>query len=262
MLQKMKAGDCMGIYYLVLVVIAGLVFGSFLNVCIYRIPRKESVVFGRSHCTNCGSTLAPFDMIPVFSFLILKGRCRQCKSRISPVYPVVEALNALIYVLIYLNYGLSAELILYSAFASVLIIISFIDIKTRTIPDVLVLFIFIIGILSCFFSRQFQLYERIVGVFISSIPLLVAAMFSKGGMGGGDIKLMAASGLLIGYKLSLFSLFAASIVCSIFGLIYIAIKHKSIKTTLPFGPFLSGAMFLSLLCGNQLIYWYFTTFLK
>lgn len=238
----------------------GLMIGSFLNVCIYRIPKKESFVTGRSHCMACGAPIKWYDLIPVLSYLLLRGRCRNCGSKISLRYPAVELTNAIIYLLTYSAYGLSLTSLFFAVSASALVIAAFIDYDTMEIPNGIVIFIFIIGCFAMIFSRNIPFYERIIGLFAVSVPLFIAALVSKGGMGGGDIKLAAAAGLLLGYKNALLSLLLASVLGSVFGLLMIKFKNKSLKTAIPFGPFLSAAFIFSSLYGTGLINAYLSLF--
>jgi leader peptidase (prepilin peptidase) / N-methyltransferase len=252
----------MGNIYIIAVVLMGLCIGSFLNVCIYRIPTGESIVSGRSHCTACGTIIRPYDLIPVFSYLILRGRCRACGQKISIRYPLVELLNAVLYLLLFFCFRLTPAFFLYSAFMSALIVSSAIDMNTTMIPDRMHVVIIVIGILACFFSPDVIWYERIIGFFAASVPLFIAMLASRGGMGFGDVKLMAAAGLMLGWKLILFSLFTASVVGAIFGIALILTKGKTMKTAITFGPFLAFGCFFALLFGNTLISAYLHLFLK
>lgn len=241
-------------------VILGLIFGSFLNVCIYRIPKKESIVFGHSHCMSCGSNLTPLDLVPVFSFIFLGGKCRHCGARISPRYPVVESLNAALWVCAFFTFGLSFRTITAAAFISGLIVLTFIDIDTKTIPNGVVIYLLAVGAVNCFADTSEPFYWKIIGVFAGGLPLLIIALASRGGMGGGDVKIAAAAGLLLGWKLSLFALLAAFVTGAVFGVIYMAAAKKSGKTQIPFAPFLSAGMLIALFFGNPLINLYLTFF--
>lgn len=244
------------------VFVFGLLVGSFLNICIYRMPKKESIVFGRSHCTTCSVEIKNHDLIPVFSYLILGGKCRNCKSKISIKYLVVELLNAFLYLLTFIFFKFSADFFIYAVLMSILIIISLIDYEIKIIPNILILFILFIGILSIFFSPQLFWYERIIGFFAASLPFLLASIISRGGMGGGDIKLMAVCGLILGWKLILISLFIGCILGTIYGFIARKKNGSFLKASIPFGPFLSTAMVISIFFGNPLILWYTSSFLK
>jgi leader peptidase (prepilin peptidase)/N-methyltransferase len=252
----------MEIIFAIFVFLFGLLIGSFLNVCIYRIPINKSIVFGRSHCIECSEEIKNYDLIPVISYIILGGKCRNCKFKISIKYPVVELLNAIFYLLLFVFYKFSIDFFIYAILTSILIIISFIDYKNKIIPNILVLLILIIGIFSFFFSHQLFWLDRIIGFFAASMPLILAAIISKGGMGGGDIKLMAVCGLILGWKLILISLFVGCIFGTIYGFISRFKNGSFLKAYIPFGPFLSAAMIFSFFLGNTLLNWYASTFLK
>jgi leader peptidase (prepilin peptidase)/N-methyltransferase len=252
----------MEVFFAIFVFLFGLLIGSFLNVCIYRIPKKQSIVFGRSHCTVCSKEIKDYDLIPVLSFIILGGKCRNCKAKISIKYPLVELLNAVLYLTLFIFFGFSIDFFLYCALTSILIIISFIDYENKIIPNILVLIILVIGIFSFFFSHQLLWYDRIIGIFAASLPLLLAGIISKGGMGGGDIKLMAVCGLIFGWKLILISLFLGCVFGTIYGFVSRFKNGSFLKAYIPFGPFLSAAMVFSIFWGNLLIHWYTSTFFK
>ena len=233
----------------------GLLIGSFLNVCIYRIPEKISVAKGFSFCPSCNSRVLPYDLLPVISYIALRGKCRSCKSKISIQYPIVELLTGLLFGLIFLQYGLSLSGLTTSILVSILIAISFIDLKHQIIPDGLVLIIFFVGIGNIFLSGKSPI-EHIIGFFAVSLLLLLVAVLSNGGMGGGDIKLMAAAGLFLGWKLIVLSLILASIVGSVISIFLLATKKADRKSMIPFGPFLSIGILLSSLYGDAIINWY------
>ena len=240
----------------------GLVIGSFANVCIYRIPRGESIVYGRSYCTGCGKPILNRDLVPVFSYLFLRGRCRYCKEKISVRYPAVELATAFLYLFLFLKFGTGADFFICAAFFPALIILSFIDFSYRIIPDRIILSILIIGIFSVIFSRQVPLYERIIGFFSASVPMLLIYIVSRGGMGEGDIKLMAVCGLVLGYKLTVLSLLLACIAGSVYGLAGKKNKKEAMKSAIPFGPFLSAAMGFCVFFGDGLIALYVQTFFR
>jgi len=244
------------------VFVLGLLFGSFLNVCIYRIPSGESIVTGRSHCTSCGEAIKPYDLIPLLSYFILKGRCRNCGGAISPRYPIIEFLNAVLYAALFYRYGLTPAFCIYALFVSALIVATFIDIDKMVIPDRINISIIVIGVFACFISRDILWWERVIGFFAASFPLLIAMLISKGGMGFGDIKLAAAAGLVVGYKFALFSLLASCIIGAVYGIIYIRAKGANLKTAIPFGPFLSIAFFISLFFGKIIISSYLSLFYR
>jgi len=237
----------------------GLLIGSFLNVCIYRIPENISVAKGYSFCPTCKNRIQPYDLIPLVSYLFLKGSCRYCKSRISVKYPLVELFTGLLFLLVYFQFGLTPFAGLVALLVSVLVVVTFIDLKYQIIPDGLVLIVFFAGIPAAFLSGLSP-WEHVIGFFAVSVLLLIIALLSNGGMGGGDIKLMAAAGLFLGWKLILLSLMIASVVGAIVSVGLLLLKKADRKSMVPFGPFLSIGILLSVLYGNAIIVWYLNTF--
>ncbi len=234
--------------------ILSLLLGSFLNVCIYRIPRGESISYPPSHCPNCDARLRPRDLIPVLSYLFCKGKCRYCGEPISPQYPFVEILNAVIYYLLYLKFGLSILFFKYAILSSLLIVISFIDYKYKIIPDRLIVFGLIIGTISL------PLYNFIPNVINGTIGLLVGgglflliAIASNGAMGGGDIKLMGVLGLCLGWKCVLLVSLLSFIIGAIISILLMILKIKKRKDYIPFGPFISIAAMLTMLYSTEII---------
>ncbi len=246
-----------------LILIYGLLIGSFLNVCIYRIPIGKTIVKGRSYCPFCNSLIPWYCNIPLFSYIFLKGRCKYCGEKISVVYPVVELLNALLYLLIWQVYGLTVTAVLAAVFFSILLVISFIDLRYWIIPDGLLLAILALGIINAVYQTlvlNANWYDWAIGFFAASVPLLILGLAYKDGMGGGDIKLMAVAGLFMGWKLILLALFIGAVYGGVASIFIILVKKGSMKTAVPFGPFLSLGMATGLLAGNQLITWYMLLF--
>lgn len=240
--------------------IFGLLFGSFLNVCIFRIPKGETIVFGRSHCMSCGAQIKAIDLVPVLSYLVLRGRCRNCGEKISARYPAVEALNAALWAFCAADFGITPKAAAYMMFISGIIVISFIDIDTKLIPTGLIVYILVIGTVFCFFDNAVPFYDKLIGVAAGGVPLLLVLLVSRGGMGLGYVEFAAAAGLLLGWKLILFSLFAALIAGGVFGAAILLAKHKSGKTRIPFSPFLSFGMLTAVLFGNGTINLYLKAF--
>ncbi|MFW6028621.1 MAG: prepilin peptidase [Halanaerobiales bacterium] len=246
------------IYTDLLVITLGLIIGSFLNVCIYRIPKGKSVIFGRSYCMNCGHQIRWYELIPVLSYLFLGGKCSNCKQKLSLQYPLVELLNGAAYLWIYYIYGLSYETLLYSFFVSALIIISFIDWKIMIIPDSANIFIFTLGLVNLMLNRTDWL-NYVIGLFAVSSFLVLIAILTKGQMGGGDIKLMAASGLLLGWKIILLAFILGVFIAAIISIIILIVRKG--KSLVPFGPYLSIGLFVSILYGDRIINWYINKFI-
>ena len=258
----------------------GLLVGSFLNVVIFRVPKEESVAKKRSHCMSCGYQLAWFDLIPVFSWLALKGKCRKCGAKISKQYPIIEALNAVIVVIIFMVLQsrnaykvfeeFKLETLLIAMMASALIALSVIDFRTYIIPPGINWFILCLGVINMIYRviRYYLMADKelrvfsdvdlslyIIGFFAVSIPLLLIYVISDGrAIGGGDIKLMAAAGLLIGWKKIVLALFIGCLVGSI---IHIArMKISKAEHVLAMGPYLSVGIMVAALWGEPLINWY------
>ena len=239
---------------LIFTIAFGLCVGSFLNVCIFRIPREESIVTGPSHCMSCGERLKWFELIPVFSFLMQGGRCRHCKAKLSPQYPLIEAANAAGWVICLFVKGFSIEFFLGCALFSALLTLAVIDARTMEIPFGINVFIFILGLVRLFTDlNNWPLY--LIGfAAVSGFFLLVYLITGGRGIGGGDIKLMAAAGLLLGWKSILLSLMIAAIVATVVHLIRMAIVKAG--KMLAFGPYLSIGIFIAFLFGDIVINWY------
>jgi len=238
--------------------ILGLLIGSFLNVCIYRIPRKEDIVYTPSHCMNCGHKVKWYDLIPVISYILLGGKCRNCKKHISIQYPIIELSNGAAYLGIYYMFGSSIETILYCGLFSILLVISIIDFRHYIIPNGTVIFIGILGIVQVSFDITHWI-KYLIGFFIVSSFLLILAIITKGKLGGGDIKLMATAGLLLGWDKIILALFIGSILGSVIGITLLITKIIKRNQLIPFGPFLSIGIIIAAIFGNELLNWYVST---
>lgn len=250
----------MAVYFAVLLGIAGLVFGSFLNVCIYRIPIKKSIAYPPSACGSCGHQLGFLDLFPVFSYIFLGAKCRYCGQKISFIYPAVELLTGILFVLLFLKFSLTVQLAFMLITVSLLIIASFIDALQKIIPDEIVIALFIVGAIYTGIDYTNWL-SHLIGLFAGGLPLLLIGLFSeyvlkKEAMGGGDVKLMAALGCIAGWKLILFALFAAVVIGALVSLVLIILKKKEKSSMLAFGPFLSIGFFCAVFFGNEAITWY------
>ena len=242
--------------------IFGLCIGSFLNVCIYRIPASQSIARPRSKCPQCSKLIAFYDNIPVLSFLWLKGRCRHCGVKIGLRYPTVELLTGIFALAAFYKFGLNVEALIYFAFIACLLVVTFIDLDHRIIPDVITL----PGIPICFaasFALPAMTYKAaLLGIVAGGGSLfLVAWVYSlitkKEGMGGGDIKLLAMMGAMVGWKGVVFTIFISSLVGTLSGLAVMLHSHKGMKLAVPFGPFLAIGGITYIFFGPQLINWYF-----
>lgn len=232
----------------------GIVIGSFLNVCIYRIPLKENIVVVRSHCMTCGHELKWYELIPLFSFVVQKGKCRKCGTKLSVQYPLIEGLNGMLYVIIFIINGLTIDSLLYCLLISALIVLSVIDFRTYEIPLGINIFILALGIIMTVIHYNDWL-SHVIGFFAVSVFIEIIILATRGrGMGGGDMKLMAAAGLLLGWKLIILSFLLGCV----FGAIIHVVRMKVSKAdhVLAFGPYLSMGIFVATLFGNEILTWY------
>ena len=249
-----------------LIFLFGLCIGSFLNVCIYRLPSSMSIVSpSRSICPKCNSAISFYDNIPVFSYLWLKGRCRHCQASISLGYPMVELLTGIIALDIFFMFGLTPAGIIYFIFISSLLVITFIDIDHQIIPDVITLPGIPIGLAVSFVLPAITFKTSMLGMLAGGGSLWVVAwsyslITRKEGMGGGDIKLLAMIGAFIGWKGVIFTIFAASVAGTFVGLTVMLVKGKNLKFAIPFGPFLSIGAMSYLFFGEKILAWYFHSF--
>lgn len=238
----------------------GLFIGSFLNVCIHRIPREESIVFPSSRCPKCLEKIKPWDNIPVLSYLLLRGKCRHCKEKISARYPLVEMLSALIALAMLYRFGLTASFAIYYLWACVLLIITFIDIDYQIIPDSLSIGGIVVG-LALVWWLPVTYPEALIGLGLGA-GLLIAVIYGyyfltgKQGMGGGDVKLLGMIGVFTGWEGVLFTIFAGSLLGSLVGIPWALFQRKNMQTAIPFGPFLALGAFIHILFGDMLIDWY------
>lgn len=234
--------------------IYGLFIGSFLNVCIYRIPSGISIINPPSSCGSCGHRLSLLkDMLPVLNYIFNRGRCRYCGSPYSIQYPLIELLNGILYALLYLKYGLTINTVLYCLTASLLIVISLIDLKHKIIPDGLIIAGAVTGLI--FIITGNMVLSRLSGAAIGFILFLGIAVVTNA-MGGGDIKLMAVLGLMFGVKGILFITLFSFVTGAIISLILITLKIKGRKDEIPFGPFISLSALIYMFYGTEIINWY------
>ena len=240
-------------FYLILFVF-GAVIGSFLNVCIYRIPRNQSIIWPASRCTSCGNPINFYDNVPIFSYFLLRGRCRSCKAKISGRYPLVEALNAFFYLLVFWRYGLAWSSAIYFVFCSALIVITFIDYDFQIIPDRITLPGIPIGLVAGSFilpdpflrATSLGLIASVIGAaagfsFFYLVAFLSLRILKKEGMGGGDIKLLAMIGAFVGWRGTLATIFFGALLGAIGGILAMRKGGEGLKTAIPFGPYLCVA---------------------
>jgi leader peptidase (prepilin peptidase)/N-methyltransferase len=238
----------------IIVFLYGIIIGSFLNVCIYRIPKKENIVTTRSHCMTCGYQLKWYDLVPLFSFVVLGGKCRKCKTKLSVQYPLIEGLNGVLYLIVFIRYGLSVDSLLYCLLFSALLALSVIDFRTYEIPVVFNYFILTLGLVRI--ATDYTHWQQYVIGFLSVSVVLAILYFASRGraIGGGDVKLMAVCGLLLGWKLNVLAFFAGCILGSIIHVIRMKVTKEG--HVLAMGPYLSLGVALSVLFGDYFLNWY------
>ena len=246
----------MEILYTILFFIYGLIFGSFFNVVGLRVPKNESIVTPPSHCTICDRRLTFKDLVPVFSFVFLKGKCRGCGTKINWIYPVMELTTGMLFAFAFWKIGFSFELIVAILFISMLVIITVSDLAYMLIPDKVLLFFGVLLIVARAFSPLDPWWDSIIGAVGGFGILLLIAILSKGGMGGGDIKLFAVIGLVLGIIPTLLTLFLAAFIGAIVGVIHLRRSKQGRKTPVPFGPSIALAAIIVYFYGTQMLDWY------
>ncbi|MFH2036758.1 MAG: prepilin peptidase [Candidatus Zixiibacteriota bacterium] len=245
----------------------GMAIGSFLNVLLYRMPRHLGFSIGRSFCPKCKTQIKFYDNIPLISYLILGGKCRACKAKISIRYPLVELLNALIYLFLFYTYSLSGNFFVYAFISSMLIVIFFIDLEFQIIPDLITLPGMVIGLAVSFLPDGIGIVSSSVGLLIGGGVLYLIAIFGdlifkKESMGGGDIKMAAMLGAFLGWQKVVLIFFGGAAIGLIVSIIAMIVSSKIRSTrVIPFGPFLAVAAFLSMIYGEKIISFYINNFL-
>ena len=264
----------------------GLMIGSFLNVCIHRLPKGESIVHPRSRCPHCGRMIAAYDSVPVLSYLWLRGRCRHCHSRISPFYPLIELLTGLTFLLVYHRWGVSPPAVKAVLLASALIVLIFTDLRERLLPDRITFPGIAAGFLFALWlpleDGTAALLLRLLGgtnlpsVLLSVADALLGALLGAGllfalgeiwyrlrrveAMGLGDVKMMGMVGLFLGIKLTVLTLLLGSLLGSLLGGLFLLLAGKDTRYELPFGTFLGVAALIALFWGPQLVASYLSLF--
>jgi len=239
-----------------LIFILGLIIGSFLNVVIYRLPEGKSIVYPPSHCPDCGHKLSPLELIPVFSYIFLRGKCKSCRTDISIRYPIIELLTGIIFII---NYIYISDLISLTAgliFSSLLVVLTMIDFDHQILPDKLTLGGLIVGFIFSFFRSDITVIYSLIGVLAAGGLLFLIAYLSKGGMGGGDIKMMAMVGSFTGPIIAVSSIFLGAVIALIAHLPGLVSGKTGMKTKLPFGPFLALASLIFWFWSDKIFKWY------
>jgi leader peptidase (prepilin peptidase)/N-methyltransferase len=248
-------------FWYVAAVAFGALIGSFLNVCIYRLPRGESIVWPGSHCPACAEAIAWHDNIPVMSYLWLLGRCRACRAPISMRYPIVEAANAIGYVAILATFGVSWTTVLYCILFSALLVVTGTDLTHKIIPNVVTVPGILVGLFGAATVLPVGPVNALLGVAVGGGILWALAwaspyLFGKEGMGGGDIKLLAMIGAFLGWKPALLTILIGSLTGSVIGISLIALKFMKRDEYSPFGPFLVLGAIVSMFFSQPLLDWY------
>lgn len=247
----------MSLLYSLYFLCLGLLLGSFYNVCIYRIPREESIVLPPSHCTSCNTRLKPLDLVPVLSYVFLKGRCRYCGEKISPRYALIELFTGIAFLWLFLTYGISVECLKDMVLISFLIVISMIDYDTTdvysmtTYSGIAVGVIFIL--INYFMGLQVKSY--IYGGILAGVTIALIIIFT-GGMGWGDFEIALMCGLYLGFEKSIVLLFSSFIIGGIVGAFLILAKKKTKNDYIPFGPSIASAALFTILFGERIISFY------
>lgn len=247
----------------------GMIFGSFFNVCIFRIPNNQSISNPPSHCYNCNTRLKTLDLVPILSWVFLKGKCRYCSQKISKRYPLIELLTGILFVLVYKVYGLNFITINYLVLTSLLIIITFIDIDHYIIPDNLIIFGSLFTIVFSLTGKGISITDSIIGAIICGGGMLlliniIEFIVKKEVMGGGDIKLFFMIGLFLGLKLGLLTILLSIYVGAIYGIttiVYSKVKKQEYNSMIPYGPFISIGAYITVLCGTNILDWYMNIFI-
>ena len=239
----------------------GLLFGSFFNVVGLRIPKIQSIISPPSTCSKCKRRLTILDLVPVLSYIFLKGKCRNCGQKINWIYPVMELCTGILFSIAYLKLGFSKELIVALLFISMLVIITVSDLAYMVIPDKILIFFGVLFICSRIISPLSPWWDSLIGAFIGFGILLLIAILSKGGMGGGDIKLFFVIGLVLGMIQTLMTLFVAAFIGMIAGFIHLKIKKAVKKTPVPFGPSIAAAALIVYFYGEIILEWYTNLFI-
>lgn len=238
--------------------IIGMIVGSFLNVCIYRISREESILYPQSHCGICNNRLKPMDLIPLISYIFLRGKCRYCGEKIPLRYPIIEIFNCILYLIVYWKCGFSILTVKFCILASLLIVIGLIDYSTQDVYTSTTLFGLVIGLI--FIAIQYFIYkESVSNLFIGGligILLIGSIVFFTKGMGEGDIEIAGVCGLFLGVKGIFLALFLGIMLCGLLGIIILISKFKNAEDRIAFGPFIGIGTMICVLGGNEIINWY------
>ena len=242
----------------IFITVLGAALGSFLNVLIYRLPEETSIIFPASRCPHCRKAIRFYDNIPVISYILLKGRCRECHEKISFRYPLVELITAVISLLLFWKFGLAFQYLFSFIFVCALMVITFIDLDHQIIPDVITLPGIPIFFLAAVFAMNLRFLDAFLGFLIGGgclygIAFVYELVTKREGMGGGDIKLLAMIGAFLGWQSLLFVLLVSSLLGAVVGISVMMVKGQDMKYAVPFGPFLSFAAVAYIFFGDYAI---------
>ena len=244
----------------------GLILGSFLNVCIHRIPRKKSIINPPSSCPKCGERIRYYDNIPVISYILLLGKCRACRHPIPTIYPIVELMTGLLSIALFMRYGLSPQYFLFLAFSASLIVVCFIDLHHKIIPDIISIPGIFLGLAIALIFDHIHWLDSLIGIlggggFLFQIAIGFEKLTGKEGMGGGDVKLLAMIGAWMGWKTLPYIILISSLTGTIMGGGSLLITRQGLRVKIPFGPFLALGALVYLFFGKALVSWYYGFFL-
>lgn len=241
----------------------GSIIGSFLNVCIYRIPEEKSISFPPSSCGSCNTRLKPKDLVPMVSYLFLKGKCRYCGEKVSMQYPIVEAITGLLFVFVFIKFGFTLDCIRFMTLTPLLIVIAMIDFKTEYIYTSTIIFGVVSGAIfigiEYFQAGGVNLVNYAVGA-LAGASILAIIVLLTGAMGWGDVELIFFIGLFLGIKLNLLNVFLSIVIGGLVAIILMATKKKSGKESMAFGPYIAISTYIVILFGNEILNWYITSF--
>lgn len=242
-------------------IILGAIVGSFLNVCIIRIPKEESIATPGSHCPRCNKPIMFYDNIPLVSYFLLRGKCRHCNGPISIQYPLIEGITAFSSFLLFVKFGATLSYLFFFSFVAALIVITVIDLYHQIIPDAISIPGIGVGLLGSLIIPYITFFNSLIGILVGGGSLFLVAtlyqwLFKREGMGGGDVKLLAMIGGFLGWKAVILTILLSSFIGSIIGIAIVLLKGKDFKYAIPFGPFLSLGAVISLFYGETLIQWY------
>lgn len=247
------------------VFLLGTAIGSFLNVCIYRLPLGHSIVRPGSACPNCGHNIRWFENIPILSFILLRARCSACKQPISLRYPFVELLMGILAVAVWHQFPFQVDFLIYLGFCAAMVVITFIDLDHMIIPDIISLPGIAMGFALSFISNHIDWQQSLLGILLGgglfyAVAFIFYLVTKKEGMGGGDIKLLAMIGAFLGWQAIPFVIFLSALVGAVAGLMYTRLYSKAGNTQIPYGPFLAGAAICYIFYGQIIIMWYIKLF--